>query len=150
LQLPYLQHGGPLMSFGTCRSGGLLAAMPRLVQAPFALGKGLGLALFLFFAMHALFDYPLQGDFTGKGKSNVDPIQGVPWYQLMFAHSILQAFGVYLVCGELWIAMMEFALHFAIDYAKCNGWLGDGEKAFNVDQSLHYVCKLTWAVIICL
>jgi len=38
---------------------------------------------------HFLCDYPLQGDFLARGKNHKAPLQGVPWYQCLVAHSVI-------------------------------------------------------------
>jgi hypothetical protein len=97
------------------------------------------LALIFF---HCLFDYPLQGDFLSKAKDKFRSIPGVPWYQALLAHSILQAGGVFYVTGSLILASIEFVLHACIDYMKCAGVFGSGERSYNIDQAAHIVCKI--------
>lgn len=104
--------------------------------------------LLLLFAGHALCDYPLQGDFLARGKNAFAPIPGVPWFQCLFGHALIHAGMVYLITRSLWMAAAEFAIHFATDYAKCAGWFGKKpERSFNVDQAIHYTCKILWAVL---
>jgi Protein of unknown function (DUF3307) len=98
--------------------------------------------LFALMVGHALADFPLQGDFLARGKDHRHPIPGMPWYQCMFAHCMIQAGMVYLITGSLVIGLCEFVLHFVIDYAKC-----DGKLTFNQDQALHATCKVIWAVV---
>jgi hypothetical protein len=99
--------------------------------------------LFLLFVGHALCDYPLQGDFLAKGKNQHAPLPGVPWYQCMFAHSLIHAGMVGLVTGSLTLAILELILHFGIDFWKCEGAL-----SFNKDQAAHFACKVFWAATI--
>lgn len=170
--------GGPLMIFGSCRASGLLAAMPRLVQAPLLAGKGSFLpTLILLFAGHALCDFPLQRDFLTRGKNHKAPLPGVPWYQCLFAHALIHAGMVLLITRSTWMALAELAIHALTDYAKGEGWFGSpsrsastGENAgvdasrispslrrilgivpsnlpFNIDQAIHYACKVVWAVL---
>jgi len=47
------------------------------------------LILFYLLAAHAFFDFAGQGDFMAKGKNHKQPIPGVPWYQCLFAHSLI-------------------------------------------------------------
>ena len=101
----------------------------------------LDLFLIMVFA-HALADYPLQGDFLSKAKNHTNPIAGVPWYQALFAHSAIHAGFVGVITGSMWLALAEFAVHTATDYAKCNGRI-----SYNTDQAIHIACKLVWAVI---
>jgi len=98
--------------------------------------------LFMLIVGHALADYPLQGDFLARGKNHRNPIPGVPWYQCMFAHAAIHAGAVCLVTHSLPLGCAEFAVHFAIDFFKC-----DGRLTFNEDQALHYVSKIAWAVL---
>jgi hypothetical protein len=97
--------------------------------------------IYLLFA-HALFDYPLQGDFLAKGKNASIPLPGVPWYQCLVAHVLLHAGAVLWITGTLPLAALEFVVHWATDYAKCAGWMGEGERAFNIDQAIHYATKV--------
>ena len=86
----------------------------------------IGLAILLL-AGHALCDYPLQGDFLSKAKNVSAPIPGVPWWQAMWAHAAIHAGMVFLVL-DLWpLALLEFAIHFVTDYAKCRGRLDYNE-----------------------
>ena len=98
--------------------------------------------LLLLFAGHALCDYPLQGDFLAKGKNHKAPIPGIPWWQCLFAHSLMHSAMVYLLTQSMWFALAELCIHTATDYAKC-----DGRITFNQDQAVHYACKLLWAVL---
>jgi hypothetical protein len=91
---------------------------------------------------HCLADYPLQGDFLSKAKNPKAPIPGVPWYQAMTAHAMIQGGFVYIIMGSLLLGMLEVVAHFVIDYAKCQGWL-----SFNQDQGLHIACKAVWITL---
>jgi hypothetical protein len=98
-------------------------------------------------AAHFICDYPLQGDFLGKAKNCANPIPGVPWYQCLFAHAFIQAFFVSLITGNVWIGLAELFLHLVVDHAKCMGFLGTGERAFNLDQAIHIGSKNVWALL---
>lgn len=91
-------------------------------------------------ALHALLDYPLQGDFLAKAKNRAAPIAGVPWYQAMAAHSVIQGAGVWFVTGSLLLGLLEAMAHFVIDDLKCANRI-----SFNQDQALHLGCKAIWA-----
>lgn len=91
---------------------------------------------------HCLADYPLQGDFLSKAKNPKAPIPGVPWYQAMGAHAMIQGGFVYIIMGSLLLGMLEVVAHFVIDCAKCQGRL-----SFNQDQALHVACKLLWVTL---
>lgn len=92
---------------------------------------------------HAVCDYPLQGDFLAKGKNHTAPLPGVPWYQCLLAHAMIHSGSVLLVTGSITLALAEFTVHVLIDYGKCDGWYG-----FNVDQSLHFACKVLWVLML--
>lgn len=100
-------------------------------------------ALLFMLVWHALADYPLQGDFLAKAKNRSAPIPGVPWYQAMVAHSLIHAGGAAFITGSWILGGLEFVFHFLIDHAKCSGKIG-----FNYDQTLHFVCKCMWAVVL--
>lgn len=95
--------------------------------------------LFYLIAAHCLCDYPLQGDFLAKAKNNFIRIPGVPWYQALFAHSMIHAGAVALITGSLWLGVAEFLCHAFIDHLKCAEEFG-----FNTDQALHIACKIGW------
>jgi hypothetical protein len=100
-----------------------------------------GALLFFYLVVaHALCDYPLQGDFLSRGKNHTNPIAGVPWYQCLFAHSLIHAGAVAALTGSVLLGSLEFCLHAAIDYFKCAG-----HYSFNCDQLLHVCLKVTWA-----
>lgn len=113
--------------------------------------------LFALLVVHALADYPLQGDFLSKAKNRAAPIPGVPWQQALAAHALIHAGGVAAVLLAwalladmlvefgaiiLLLAAAEFVAHWLIDDAKCRGRI-----SFNADQALHVACKAAWAVI---
>lgn len=112
--------------------------------------------LLLLFAGHALCDYPLQGDFLAKGKNHLKPISGIPWYQCLFAHALIHSGMVFLITKSLWLALAELAIHAATDYAKCAGWFGGqyfgtegfNQRAFNIDQAIHFASKIAWWLLI--
>jgi len=103
--------------------------------------------MLMLFAGHAICDYPLQGDFLARGKNRFILLPGVPWYQCLFAHALIHAGMVLLITHSLWFALAEFVIHAVTDYAKCAEWFGTGYKAFNIDQAIHYICKVLWAVL---
>jgi len=91
---------------------------------------------------HALADYPLQGDFLSKAKNHTAPIHGIPFYHALGAHSAIHAGFVGVITGSIWLALAEFFIHTATDYAKC-----DGRISYNTDQAIHIGCKVFWAAI---
>ena len=98
-------------------------------------------AFWMLCIVHALCDYPLQGDFMAKAKNPVQPIEGVPWQWPMFAHCMIHAGGVWLVTGSFLCACGEVFAHWVLDELKCRGIIG-----FTADQSGHLTCKALWAL----
>lgn len=96
--------------------------------------------LLLLLVVHALCDYPLQGDFLSRAKNPTAPIPGVPWLWAMTAHAAIHGGGVGLVTNSTSLGVAEFVAHGLIDWAKCRGWL-----SFSADQWLHIACKVVWA-----
>lgn len=95
----------------------------------------------LLICLHAIGDYPLQGDFLSKAKNHLAPIPGVPFYQALFAHGAIQGLPVALVLNPF-LGVCEFAAHCIIDFLKC-----DRRISFNADQALHIACKIIWVLI---
>ena len=91
--------------------------------------------------VHFLLDYPLQGDFLSRAKNRHNPIQHVPWYQAMFAHTAMHGIAVGLITGIWLFALLEMAIHWWTDDRKCSG-----ELTYNQDQIIHILCKVIWAV----
>ncbi|MGA9771679.1 MAG: DUF3307 domain-containing protein [Blastocatellia bacterium] len=89
---------------------------------------------------HCLADYPLQGDFLSKAKNHRQPITGVPWFQALFAHAVIQGGTVGFITGSVICGCVEFVLHSLIDYLK-----SDGRLSFNQDQAAHIACKFIYA-----
>jgi hypothetical protein len=103
--------------------------------------------LFLLLAVHALCDYPLQGDFLAKAKNHNDTeiikFMGKGfWLHALTSHSLIQGGGVALVTGIWWLGLMETVAHWLIDFGKCAG-----KYNIHYDQGLHVLCKIVWAFI---
>ena len=107
------------------------------------------MSLFLtLLAGHFLADYPLQGDFLGRGKNrhvnlSSAPMGGVYWWHCMTAHAAIHAGTVALITGSWWLGSAEFVVHWVIDYMKCEGW-----TEINGDQALHICCKIAYALLV--
>jgi hypothetical protein len=108
-------------------------------------------AIFFLLVVHALMDFPLQGDSVAINKNpnaNTDLQKHVPWYYWMGAHALAHGGGVALVMsfiwapGAVWLGLSETVCHFLIDCGKCN-------KKYSIhgDQVLHVLCKLLWVAI---
>ena len=104
----------------------------------------------IFFALliaHALFDYPLQGDFLSRNKNRHykdenNNFKGL-WIHCLTSHSILHAGSVWLITGSFIIGIMEFVLHWIIDFLKC-----EGITNFHTDQFLHVLCRILYVIIL--
>ena len=88
---------------------------------------------------HALADYPLQGDFLVRAKRGL--IEGCPAFMGLLFHSLIHAGFVLYATQSVELGMAELVFHFLIDRAKCAGHFG-----MKVDQALHILCKVAWAV----
>ena len=100
---------------------------------------------FYLLVVHALFDFPLQGDSVAVNKNpNAKTAlqQHVPWYYWMGAHALTHGGGVAFVTGSVWLGLAETICHFLIDYGKCNH-----KYSIHGDQILHVVCKVIWVII---
>lgn len=100
------------------------------------------LMLIALIGAHFIADYPLQGDFLSKAKNRANPIAGVPYWQALGAHVAIQGVLVALITGIWWLAVVEAAIHWITDDAKCMGRI-----SFNTDQAIHLGCKAVWWVI---
>ncbi len=87
--------------------------------------------------LHCLADYPLQGDFVSKYKSSQSGVSF--WPYILVSHGMIHGLMVYLVLGDIRLALAEAFMHCVIDHAKCNFKL-----SFEQDQWLHIVCKAVW------
>jgi hypothetical protein len=92
--------------------------------------------------LHALCDYPLQGEFLAHAKNRTAQIPGVPWFQAMGAHALIQGGAVAMITGSWALGVAETICHFLIDDAKCRGLL-----SYNQDQFLHVGCKAVWVIV---
>ncbi|RTL25819.1 MAG: DUF3307 domain-containing protein [Rhodocyclaceae bacterium] len=99
--------------------------------------------LALLLIVHALCDYPLQGDFLSRAKNPSAPIDGVPWQWAMAAHCAIHAGGVWLVTMSWPLAAIEFLAHWFIDSLKCHRFI-----SFSVDQAMHLACKVIIAAVV--
>ena len=100
---------------------------------------------------HTVADFPLQGVFLSEVKNrhlkksqpvNTKSPKGL-WIQGMSAHSLIHCGTVWLITGSVLLGLVEFVLHWIIDYSKCENWIG-----FNTDQFLHCCCKLAYVALI--
>lgn len=96
-----------------------------------------------FIVVHALADFPLQGDYIARQKTRRQADTRSDWIIALIAHCVIHAGGVWLVSGSLVLATTEFVLHGLID-------TGKGEEKFGIatDQGLHVACKLAYVLIL--
>ncbi len=102
------------------------------------------LALFAaFIVIHALVDFPLQGDYIAKQKARRHADNQSVWIVALTAHCVIHGGGVWLISGSLAFGFVELVLHALID-------LGKGEEKFGLvtDQLLHVACKLAYALLL--
>lgn len=93
--------------------------------------------------IHALTDFPLQGDFLARAKNHRAPVAGVPWRVALAMHCLIVAGGVALILPWPY-AVIEFFFHWITDWTKNEGQFGEGEKGFLVDQLWHVFARLVY------
>lgn len=93
--------------------------------------------------MHALADFPLQGDYIAKHKARPQADNKSVWIVTLTAHCVIHAGGVWLISGSLAYAAAELVLHGVIDVCK-----GEGKFGLITDQLLHLGCKLVYALLL--
>lgn len=89
-------------------------------------------------AAHWVVDYPLQGEFLSTAKAK-GPLRA---YHLI-AHAGIHGGAVALVTGNVWLGLIEWALHTVIDEAKVKG-----RTSFAADQALHLICKAAYVAFL--
>lgn len=105
-------------------------------QGPFAL-------FFAFLCVHALADFPLQGEYVARQKTRKTSSSSSEWIVALSAHCLIQAGGVWLVSGSLALGITELILHCLIDLGK-----GEGKFGLVTDQLLHVACKVVYVVLL--
>lgn len=91
-------------------------------------------SLALMIAGHFVADYPLQGDFLARAKSE-GPLR--VWH--LFGHSAIHGGVVFFATGSLLLCVLETLAHMLIDENKVHGRI-----SFATDQALHLACKFAW------
>lgn len=107
--------------------------------------------LFALIIGHALADYPLQGKFLAIRKNrhikSIDYSGDTPpamWLYCLSAHSLVHAGTVWVITGSPLFGLIEFVLHWIIDFAKCEKWTN-----FHQDQGLHLISKAAYVLAGC-
>lgn len=105
-------------------------------QGPFAIFAA-------FVVVHALADFPLQGDYIAKQKSRGQADSFSVWVIALSAHCVIHAGGVWLVSGSLAFGIAELGAHALIDGCK-----GEGRFGMVTDQLLHLACKVVYTLLL--
>lgn len=109
--------------------------------------------------LHALADFALQSDVMAKGKNRhndakqlfhwVHVLDRDPkdfkkcWFYWLSAHALIQGGLIFLIFGNIWIALIEIFTHFLIDFTKCENKLTPHQ-----DQLLHFFFKIVYTIIL--
>jgi hypothetical protein len=107
---------------------------------------------FAFLIGHSVADYPLQGEFLALGKNHrnspewrhlkPESMRGL-WLHCLTAHSLIHAGVVWAISGVFSLGVMEFILHWVIDYIKSAGLTN-----LHHDQLLHVACKVAYVILL--
>ncbi len=104
---------------------------------------------FLLIAAHFLLDLVLQPLVMANGKNRHHTIHNEqshgfpPWPYWMTGHAMGHGAAVLLITANLWLGLVETALHWLIDFTKCEGRIN-----FHADQALHLVCKIGYCYLL--
>ena len=125
--------------------------MPNVVSFPWTVG-----ALVIFLAKHLIADFFLQTSWMANGKE-----QPRGWFAPLSAHVAVHAVATAIIFAALapaylWMALVDFVIHFAID--RCKGLLNrafdtDPTKTgfwwlIGIDQTLHHLTHIGFALLI--
>lgn len=97
---------------------------------------------------HFVMDFPLQGTAVALQKS---PLPGardealaraVPWPYWLTAHALMHGGTVMVVTGSPVLGLLETAVHWATDLAKCLRKID-----VHTDQAIHVACKIAWCLV---
>lgn len=100
-----------------------------------------GILFALMLVGHWIADAPLQPPLLSSAK-RAGWVPNFPWQKALAIHAGLHAGMVAAITGLWWLGLFEWACHASIDAAKCRGRIGTV-----VDQGLHALCKLAWALL---
>lgn len=102
--------------------------------------------LFYLSVVHAIMDFPLQGEAVAINKNpnaGTELQKHVPWYYWNLSHALAHGGGVALVTGSVWLGILETIAHFFIDLGKSNKLY-----CIHSDQIFHIICKIIWVMIV--
>lgn len=105
--------------------------------------------IFCLMVVHALVDFPLQGDWMVHSKvrsarqpSSTSVRPDLIWIHVLSAHALMHGGGVALITQNFWLGLGETVAHWLTDFAK-----GEGLYGFHTDQFLHISAKFLWAYL---
>jgi len=107
--------------------------------------------LFKLFVAHAIADFALQSEAMNKGKNRHRKQDNIPqgqkeiqcWPYWLTAHALINGGAVYLATGSVLVGLIELALHWIVDFAKCENWTG-----IHDDQFFHACCKIFYLLFL--
>lgn len=106
--------------------------------------------MFWLLVAHVVSDFALQTEWMVRSKSRhaLQPASSsrrpeLIWLHVLTAHALIQGGAVALVTGSVALGVAECIAHWCIDFGKGERWYG-----FHIDQLLHLLCKLLWAVLL--
>lgn len=103
---------------------------------------------FLLLFGHFLADFPLQQEYLSRTKDHTKNDFEI-WFISMFAHCMIHAGVVFVLTGSIKMAGFMLVSHFFIDYSKCDGALGKGNRGYAMDQTLHFLVLFLIALGYC-
>lgn len=105
--------------------------------------------LFLLLAGHAVADFGLQNEFIARFKSHKEKLNvgntkraDLIWIHILMSHCLIHGLAVFLILGNLWLALAETVAHAITDFLKSEDRFG-----FHADQLIHIACKFAWWII---
>ena len=109
--------------------------------------------------LHALADFSLQTQpmAIGKNRHNeaaskknwVEVLGREPkaykkcWFYWLSAHALIQGGLIFLVFGNIWIAIIEIIAHFTLDFIKCEGITNP-----HIDQACHLIFRIGYSIVL--
>jgi len=105
---------------------------------------------FTLMVLHAISDFALQSEAMAKGK-NRHNITEAPkgqkympcWHWWLSAHALISGGLMYLITGNIFIGLIETAVHFTLDFLKC-----DNRTNPNQDQALHILSIIIYSILL--
>ena len=106
---------------------------------------------FTLMVLHAIADFALQSDAMAKGKNRHRKPDFIPegqeympcWFWWLSAHALISGGLIYLIFGNILVALLETFLHFILDFLKC-----DNVTNPHQDQSLHILCRIVCSIML--